>query len=103
MRGNGANCLQLRPHALWWNVLSRSDRTRGYLGGAGRRGCRRTTLYGRIPRLVRGMALTARGVCSICTGTFVLAQAGLLNHRTAVTHWNWCERLAERFPEIRVE
>lgn len=50
-----------------------------------------------------GMAQNARRVCSICTGTFVLAKAGLLNNRLAVTHWKWCERLATAFPEIRVE
>ncbi len=51
----------------------------------------------------RGIAETARRVCSICTGTFVLAKAGLLDHRRAVTHWDWCERLSERFPKIHVE
>jgi transcriptional regulator GlxA family with amidase domain len=33
----------------------------------------------------------------------VLAAAGLLDGRRAVTHWNWCARLAERFPAITVE
>lgn len=51
----------------------------------------------------RGLAQSARRVCSICTGAFVLAQSGLLDQRMAVTHWNWCERLASRFPNIRVE
>jgi transcriptional regulator GlxA family with amidase domain len=50
-----------------------------------------------------GMAAEARRVCSVCTGAFVLAQAGLLNQRRAVTHWGWNERLAERYPAVRVE
>lgn len=49
------------------------------------------------------MASSARRTCSICTGAFLLAQAGLLSGRNAVTHWNWCERLAKQFPDLRVE
>lgn len=48
----------------------------------------------------------ARGsarIGSVCTGAFVLAAAGLLDGRRAVTHWNWCARLAERFPAVTVE
>jgi transcriptional regulator GlxA family with amidase domain len=52
---------------------------------------------------LRRLSQTARRVCSICTGAFVLAQAGLLDDRMAVTHWNWCERLATRFPRVRVQ
>lgn len=49
------------------------------------------------------MAASARRICSICTGAFLLAQAGLLSGRNAVTHWNWCDRLATQFPDLRVE
>ena len=49
------------------------------------------------------MAGTARRVCSVCTGAFVLAEAGLLNHKRAVTHWRWNERLANGYPDVRVE
>src|SRR5262245_32972176 len=40
---------------------------------------------------------------SICSGVFVLAAAGLLDGRRATTHWRYAERLAARFPKIRVE
>src|SRR5262252_9805244 len=40
---------------------------------------------------------------SICSGVFVLAAAGLLDGRRATTHWRYAERLASRFPKIRVE
>ena len=52
---------------------------------------------------VRAAAGRARRVTSVCSGTFLLAAAGLLDGRRAVTHWDSCEELAERFPEIRVE
>ncbi len=40
---------------------------------------------------------------SICSGVFVLAAAGLLDGRRATTHWRYAERLAARFPRVRVE
>ena len=42
-------------------------------------------------------------VLSICSGVFVLAAAGLLDGKRATTHWRYAERLAARFPKIRVE
>ena len=45
----------------------------------------------------------ARRIASVCTGAFLLAAAGLLEGRRAVTHWAHCEELADAYPEIRVE
>jgi transcriptional regulator GlxA family with amidase domain len=39
-------------------------------------------------------------VASICTGSFVLAAAGLLNGRRATTHWRSSARFRERFPDV---
>ena len=44
----------------------------------------------------------SRRVASICTGAFLLAEAGLLNGKQAVTHWNFCDRLAREYPEVIV-
>lgn len=44
-----------------------------------------------------------RRVASICTGAFILAQAGLLNGRRATTHWLTARELKERYPAVTVE
>jgi transcriptional regulator GlxA family with amidase domain len=47
----------------------------------------------------------ARGawVLSVCSGAFVLAQAGVLDGRRATTHWMHADRLARRYPRIEVD
>jgi transcriptional regulator GlxA family with amidase domain len=45
----------------------------------------------------------ARRVASVCTGAFLLAEAGLLDGRRCATHWRRCEELARRYPSLRVE
>ena len=45
----------------------------------------------------------ARRMASICTGSFVLAQAGLLDGRRATTHWRHTRLLARAYPAITVE
>ena len=52
---------------------------------------------------LRRRAPRARRVCSVCTGAFLLAEAGLLAGRRAVTHWNSCALLQQRYPALRVE
>jgi transcriptional regulator GlxA family with amidase domain len=59
-----------------------------------------------LPHLVawiRQAAPRTRRVCSVCTGAFHLAAAGLLAGRRATTHWMAASLLAERYPDIKVE
>jgi transcriptional regulator GlxA family with amidase domain len=55
-----------------------------------------------LDALVAAHARGARAM-SICTGAFALAHVGLLNGRRATTHWGFCARLAEEFPEVEVD
>jgi transcriptional regulator GlxA family with amidase domain len=52
---------------------------------------------------LRGAAAKARRVASVCTGAFLLGEAGLLRGRRVTTHWFFAEALARRFPEAKVD
>jgi transcriptional regulator GlxA family with amidase domain len=52
---------------------------------------------------LRTMAHRTRRIGSICTGAFLLAEAGLLNNRRATTHWSEIGRLAQAYQSITVE
>jgi transcriptional regulator GlxA family with amidase domain len=51
---------------------------------------------------IANVARQSRRVASICTGAFLLAEAGLLNGKQAVTHWTFCDRLAREYPKVVV-
>lgn len=40
---------------------------------------------------------------ALCTGSFFLAEAGLLDGKRAATHWNYADRLRQRFDDIDVD
>lgn len=44
-----------------------------------------------------------RRVCSVCTGAFLLAAAGLLEGRKVATHWDWISRLRAQNPAIQID
>lgn len=56
-----------------------------------------------LVRGLRTLAPRARRVGSVCTGSFLLAEAGLLDGRRATTHWAYAARLAARYPQVQVE
>ena len=52
---------------------------------------------------LRQKADTSRRYGSVCTGAFLLAQAGLLDKQRVTTHWYFCERLAREYPQLVVD
>jgi transcriptional regulator GlxA family with amidase domain len=67
----------------------------------GGRGARR-----RPPELVdwlRRNAPAAQRVASVCTGAFLLAEAGLLDGRRVTTHWSRCDHLRREYPAVEVD
>ncbi|MDD5169940.1 MAG: GlxA family transcriptional regulator [Syntrophales bacterium] len=52
---------------------------------------------------LREMAVQVRRLGSVCTGAFLLAEAGLLDGKRATTHWAWTRELASRYPEVIID
>lgn len=52
---------------------------------------------------LRTASAASRRTASICTGAFILAEAGLLDGRRATTHWIHAAELKRRFPTAKVE
>lgn len=46
---------------------------------------------------------TAQRTASVCSGAYVLAEAGLLDGRRATTHWNRTADFARRYPKVKLE
>jgi transcriptional regulator GlxA family with amidase domain len=65
----------------------------GHAGGA----------TGDLAGWLRRNAPRVRRVASVCTGAFLLAEAGLLAGRRATTHWAYSEALARQYPEVLVD
>jgi AraC family transcriptional activator FtrA len=53
--------------------------------------------------LIRAAHRRGARLCSICSGVFVLAAAGVLDGQRATTHWRYADRLARRYPHVQVE
>ncbi|MGK5683932.1 helix-turn-helix domain-containing protein [Actinoplanes sp. URMC 104] len=53
--------------------------------------------------IVRSAHRRGTRILSICSGAFVLAAAGVLDHRRATTHWLHADELARRYPAVEVD
>jgi transcriptional regulator GlxA family with amidase domain len=69
----------------------------------GGRGVAAVASDARLTRWILRQADRSRRVASVCSGAFLLAEAGLLDGRRVVTHWGSCNELAQRYPKLRVE
>ncbi|MBM7059603.1 GlxA family transcriptional regulator [Pseudomonas sp. UL073] len=52
---------------------------------------------------IRRLVGDTRRTASVCTGAFLLAASGLLDGRTATTHWYYAAQLQARYPAVRVD
>lgn len=52
---------------------------------------------------IKQLASSSSRICSVCSGAILLAAAGLLDDRRAVTHWEDCDQLARDYPDVHVE
>ena len=52
---------------------------------------------------IRDLSQRTRRTCSVCSGSFVLAAAGLLKGRSATTHWRRSETFRRAFPETSLQ
>ncbi|HVW31737.1 MAG TPA: helix-turn-helix domain-containing protein [Acidimicrobiia bacterium] len=58
---------------------------------------------GNFVGVVRRLAARSRRIGALCTGAFILAEAGVLDGRRATTHWMYGELLAQRHPGVDVD
>ncbi|MDG6107697.1 GlxA family transcriptional regulator [Dactylosporangium aurantiacum] len=52
---------------------------------------------------VATLTASARRTTSVCTGSFLLAQVGLLDGRNATTHWGQTQRFRAAYPRVKVQ
>jgi len=52
---------------------------------------------------VQQSAPRSRRIASICSGAFILAEAGLLDGRRATTHWAYARAFRSQYPKVKVE
>jgi transcriptional regulator GlxA family with amidase domain len=64
------------------NVASKCDKTLGFLRAMAKRGVR---------------------IASVCSGAFILAEAGLLDGRRATTHWQRTRQFLSQYPKVKLE
>lgn len=56
-----------------------------------------------ITAWLKKRAPSARRIAAVCSGAFLLAEAGLLDGRRATTHWRYARALADRYPAVKVD
>ena len=70
---------------------------------AGGNGSRRFDELAPTVDWLRRRARQVRRTASICSGAYLLAEAGLLDGRRATTHWSCSDHFARRYPKVRLE
>jgi transcriptional regulator GlxA family with amidase domain len=56
-----------------------------------------------LPGEIRSLARNCRRVATLCSGTFLLAEAGLISNRHVTTHWAGSKNLQNQYPLLKVD
>lgn len=88
--------------ALWAHPLPQPSKldTLLVVGGVGARGAAQCP---RTRRLVQRSYARGLRVASVCSGTYVLASAGILDGKRATTHWSRTKDFSARFPNVKLD
>lgn len=70
---------------------------------AGGEGTRTPAICEDTLAFVQKVAQRGRRVASVCSGTYILAEAGLLEGKRATTHWRQTRDFLKRYPKVRLE
>ena len=70
---------------------------------AGGEGVRTAATCAKTLALVRGIAKRGIRVASVCSGAYILAEAGLLDGRRATTHWQRTRHFLKAYPKVKLE
>ncbi|HEY0851089.1 MAG TPA: GlxA family transcriptional regulator [Bradyrhizobium sp.] len=70
---------------------------------AGGEGVRRAAACAKTLAFVQGMAKRGVRIASVCSGAYVLAEAGLLDGRRATTHWQRTRHFVAAYPKVKLE
>jgi transcriptional regulator GlxA family with amidase domain len=84
-------------------LLPQADAVLDTLIVAGGRGVNTACEDAALVEWVIRRSANARRTASVCSGAFLLAAAGLLDGRKAVTHWDRCDEFARRFPAVHLD
>lgn len=66
-------------------------------------GAREAAVDPQVKGFIQAAARRARRVASVCSGAYLLAEAGLLEGRRATTHWARSGQFQKRYPKVRLE
>jgi transcriptional regulator GlxA family with amidase domain len=87
-------------------MLARGFRPSGAISTlivAGGMGTRSPAICAKTLSFVKGLAKRGVRVASVCSGAYILAEAGLLDGRRATTHWGRTTHFLSAYPKIKLE
>jgi transcriptional regulator GlxA family with amidase domain len=84
-------------------ALTAADRSIDTVVVAGGEGTAQAMFDETLLGWLRAVAPGCRRVASVCSGTFILAAAGLVDGRRVTTHWSECDTLQRLFPSLTVD